>query len=171
MDSEWMNQFVAKIKESWGPLSTEVVADSRISLEQLARAVKEKQLGSGLLGDDSSAELYRDPKYGFVLTIYAEEEGQYRAPHDHGAGWVVYAVAEGAVEMGTYSPSLVRRDSTRMTNGDAKVFLPGDIHDTLCLSGRAVILRLTSVDLKKEDAEGRMKRYPAPQLHGLRFSR
>jgi len=36
--------------------------------------------------------------------------------------------------------------------GQAQVYLPGDIHDTLCVSGPALLFRFTERDLKKEDA-------------------
>jgi hypothetical protein len=40
--------------------------------------------------------------------------------------------------------------------GQTKVFLPGDIHDTRCVSGPALLFRFTERDLKKEDQEERM---------------
>ena len=169
MKSTWVEKFVGELRAHWGPLSSELVAANQTVMQELAKAAGEHELGKDLPGNESSIELYRDARHGFVLTAYAEEEGRYRAPHDHGAGWVIYAVAEGSVEMGTYaklgegrSVPLVRRNSTRMEAGASKVFLPGDIHDTLCASRRAVILRLTSCDLRKEDAEGRMARFSAP---------
>jgi hypothetical protein len=43
-----------------------------------------------------------------------------------------------------------------------KVFLPGDIHDTRCTSGPALLLRFTERDLRKEDkVEHRVTRYVA----------
>jgi hypothetical protein len=44
--------------------------------------------------------------------------------------------------------------------GQVQVYLPGDIHDTLCLSGPALLFRFTERDLKKEDqAEHQVTRY------------
>lgn len=107
-------------------------------------------------------ELYRDQDHGFVLTIYTENKDQYRIPHDHGSCWVVYAVIKGIMEMGSYhlvDSGIQRFDLYHLKAGDVKVYLPGEIHDTLCLSEEATILRLTSCDLKVEEMEGRMRRY------------
>ena len=46
---------------------------------------------------------------------------------------------------------LVKRDTTLVRAGQTKVFLPGDIHDTRCVSGPALLFRFTERDLKKED--------------------
>jgi hypothetical protein len=44
--------------------------------------------------------------------------------------------------------------------GQVQVYLPGDIHDTRCLSGPALLFRFTERDLKKEDkVEHRVMRY------------
>lgn len=56
-------------------------------------------------------------------------------------------------ERGTIS--LVKRDSTLVRAGELKVFLPGDIHDTRCVTGPALLFRFTDRDLKKEDKEER----------------
>jgi hypothetical protein len=122
----------------------------------------------------ASREMYRDPTHGFVLLAHTEPAGLYRPPHDHGRGWVIYAVQRGAIEMGTYAriedgtgngnngsrAHLVKRDATVVHAGQAKLFLPGDIHDTQCLSesgqsgsglsGPALLLRFTERDLKQE---------------------
>ena len=50
---------------------------------------------------------------------------------------------------------LVKRDATLVRAGQAKVFLPGDIHDTRCVTGPALLFRFTERDLKKEDKEER----------------
>jgi len=42
------------------------------------------------------------------------------------------------------------------------VYLPGDIHDTRCVSDSVLMLRLTSCDLKQEEKLGYMTRYAAP---------
>lgn len=46
-----------------------------------------------------------------------------------------------------------------MKPGESRVFLPGDIHDTKCMSKTVLMLRLTSLDLKVEMQAGRMRRY------------
>ena len=48
---------------------------------------------------------------------------------------------------------LVKGDATLVGPGQTKVFLPGDIHDTRCTTGPALLFRFTERDLKKEDKE------------------
>ena len=56
--------------------------------------------------------------------------------------------------------ALVKRNSTIVRAGQVQVYLPGDIHDTRCLSGPALLFRFTERDLKKEDREDhRVTRY------------
>ncbi|MGZ3313193.1 MAG: hypothetical protein ACXU8Q_03450, partial [Caulobacteraceae bacterium] len=116
----------------------------------------------------ASRELFRDPVHGFVLLAHVEKAGLYRAPHDHGRGWVIYAVQQGESEMGTYGRlegpdgdvRLVRRNTTVVRPGQAQVYLPGDIHDTLCVTGPALLFRFTERDLRREDAaERKVTRY------------
>ncbi len=151
-----------------GPLTTEMVARSRRLLEELARAPETEAWLAALLRDPpADGELYRDPEHGFLLLTHAEREGRYRVPHDHGRGWVIYAVQHGEMEMGSYarvidangSAYLVQRDVPRVRAGECRVYLPGDIHDTRCVSSDVLMLRLTSCDLKVEEREGRMKRF------------
>jgi hypothetical protein len=115
-----------------------------------------------------SKELYNDPAHGFVLLAHTEHAGVYRPPHDHGRSWVIYAVQQGEIAMGTYARiedahggvRLVKRDETLLRAGDAKLFLPGDIHDTRCVAGPALEFRFTERDLKHEDlVEHRVTRY------------
>jgi hypothetical protein len=55
---------------------------------------------------------------------------------------------------------LVLRNSTIVAAGQAMVYLPGDIHDTRCISETALLYRFTELDLKKEDKEeGIVMRY------------
>lgn len=169
MATSSLKHFIKEVLKTWGPLTSEVVANCRGLLEELVKApVTEAWMADLCRNPQIDLELYRDPEYGFILSAYTEMEGRYRVPHDHGSGWVIYAVQSGEVEMGTYCRnmsqkgelSLVRRESFRMHPGDCKVFLPGDIHDTRCVSKSVLILRFTSCDLQKEDREGRMIRYP-----------
>lgn len=157
------------IKSVWGPLSTEVVAACRGHLEDLLKAsATEEWLAALQRQAPANKELYRDPTHGFVLLAHTEPAGLYRPPHGHGHGWVIYAMQQGEIEMGTYarldepdgSVRLVKRGSTRVQPGQVQVYLPGDIHDTLCLTGPALLFRFTERDLKKEDKdEHRVTRY------------
>ena len=66
----------------------------------------------------------------------------------------------GRVEGADGKARLVKRNATLVKPGQAQVYLPGDIHDTLCVSGPALLFRFTERDLKHEDAvEKRITRY------------
>ena len=157
------------ITAAWGPLSTEVVTACQRHLEALLQApVAEEWLSALHREAPANRELYRDPQHGFVLLAHSEYAGLYRPPHDHGRGWVIYAMQQGEIEMGTYArienrdggTKLVKRNSTVMRPGQVQVYLPGDIHDTRCLTGPALLFRFTERDLKKEDKEEhRVTRY------------
>ena len=160
---------IERIKSAWGPLSTEVVAACRGHLADLLKAsATEEWLAALHRQAPANKELYRDPTHGFVLLAHTEPAGLYRPPHDHGRGWVIYAMQQGEIEMGTYarlehpdgSVRLVKRGSTRVRPGHVQVYLPGDIHDTRCMAGPALLCRFTERDLKKEDMEEhRVTRY------------
>jgi hypothetical protein len=138
-------------------------------IEVLLQALPDEEWLSGLYRDaPPSRELVRDPENGFVLLAHTEPLGLYRPPHDHGRSWVIYAVVSGESEMGTYGRvedpdgtiRLVKRNSTLVKPGQMQVYLPGDIHDTRCVSGPALLYRFTERDLKKEDlAEHLIIRY------------
>jgi len=163
------------IKSAWGPLSTEVVAACRGYLEDLVKASPAEEWLTALHKEAApNKELYRDPTRGFILLAHTEPEGLYRPPHDHGRAWVIYALQQGEMEMGTYarqqdedgSVRLVKRGSTRVRAGQVQVYLPGDIHDTQCISGPALLFRFTERDLKREDQEEhRLTRYV--ERHGV----
>ena len=157
------------IRAAWGPLSTEVAAACQRHLEDLLKApVTEDWLSALHREAPANKELYRDPEHGFVLLAHSEYAGLYRPPHDHGRGWVIYAMQQGEIEMGTYarienpdgSTKLVKRNSTVVRPGQVQVYLPGDIHDTRCLTGPALLFRFTERDLRNEDKqEHRVTRY------------
>jgi hypothetical protein len=167
--SNTLDTSIRGIKSVWGPLSSEVIAACRGHLEDLLQASPTEDWLAALHKDaPPNQELYRDPQHGFVLLAHSEPEGLYRPPHDHGRGWVIYALQQGEIEMGTYARleqpdgrvRLVKRGSTRVRPGQVQVYLPGDIHDTHCLSGPALLFRFTERDLKKEDKEEhRVTRY------------
>ncbi len=157
------------IRSVWGPLSTEVVARSRGYLEDLLEAPATEEWLAALHREaPANKELARDPVHGFVLLAHTEPSGLYRPPHDHGRGWVIYAIQQGEIEMGTYARleqpdgtvRLVKRGSTLVRPGQVQVYLPGDIHDTRCMTGPALLFRFTERDLKMEDRQAhRVTRY------------
>jgi hypothetical protein len=164
-----LKTFIDRVSSIWGPLTSDLVAGCRQQLEELLKApVTEEWLASLHRESSSNNEVYRDSTRGFMLLAHTEPEGLYRPPHDHGRGWVIYAIQQGEIEMGTYARiedpdgnvKLVKRDSTRVRPGQVQVYLPGDIHDTRCIAGPALLFRFTERDLKKEDKEEhRVKRY------------
>ncbi len=115
----------------------------------------------------ANQELYRDPDHGFVLLAHTEHIGLYRPPHDHGRAWVMYAVQQGEIEMRTFARvetgdgvRLVQRDCTVVSAEQVEIYLPGDIHDTRCLTDTALLFRFTERDLHREDRiEHRVTRY------------
>jgi hypothetical protein len=157
------------IRTAWGPLDTELIATCRQHLENLLEAPLTEEWLSKLHREaPANQELHRDPTHGFVLLAHSEYAGLYRPPHDHGRGWVIYAMQQGEIEMGTYarieredgSVQLVKRNSTVVRPGQVQVYLPGDIHDTRCVKGSALLFRFTERDLKREDKEEhRVTRY------------
>lgn len=165
-----LESFVEGVRSAWGPLSTTVVAECQRHLERLLMTPVSEDWLAGLLRDlPASKELYRDPSHGFVLLAHAESTGLYRPPHDHGRAWVIYGIQSGTVEMGTFlrvdgpgpTPHLVKRNATPVRPGQVQVYLPGDIHDTRCTTGPALLFRFTERDLHKEDKqEHRVTRYP-----------
>jgi hypothetical protein len=162
MNHDALASFIAQTRAAFGPLTTEMIASVRAQLAQLANAPMSERWLRALHEElPASAELYRDGTHGFVLLAHSEPTGLYRPPHDHGRSWVIYALQHGEMEIGTYArvadsegrAQLVQRDSTLLRPGEARVYLPGDIHDTRCLSGPSLLFRFTERDLKKEDQE------------------
>jgi hypothetical protein len=162
MSKNSLEKFTKDVSAIWGPLSSEVVAGCRHYLEELVNTPATEDWLAALHQQALSYnEMYRHPTQGFVLLAHMEAGGLYRPPHDHGRGWVIYAVQQGEIEMATYARveegdgkvKLVKRDSTLVRPGHAQVYLPGDIHDTRCMSGPALLFRFTERDLKREDNE------------------
>jgi hypothetical protein len=145
-----------------------MVASMRVELEQLAKAPSSERWLEALHEEaPASTELYRDGGHGFVLLAHSEPPGLYRPPHDHGQSWVIYALSRGEMEIATYARvedsegrvRLVQRDSSLLRPGEARVYLPGDIHDTRCLSGPSLLFRFTERDLKDDQAAHWITRY------------
>jgi hypothetical protein len=163
-----LDTFTASIRAAWRPIDSALVASTRDSLEALMRADPSETWLAALLAERPAArELHRDPEHGFMLLAHHENEGLYRPPHDHGRAWVVYGVQSGALEIRTYAKvedaagmRLVLRDSSRLGPGEARAYLPGDVHDTRCLTPSALLFRFTERDLRREDqVERRLTRF------------
>jgi hypothetical protein len=168
MIKDSLRVFTDAVRSAWGPLTSELVASCAEQVACLLDAPATEAWLTSLHADaPGSRELYRDPAHDFLLLAHTEVPGLYRPPHDHGRGWVVYAVQRGAMEMSTYrrmhdqhgDSHLVKRESFVLRPGDVRVFLPGDIHDTRCTTGPLTLFRLTSRDFKKEE----VTRYPEPR--------
>ena len=162
MDDNSLVTFIEGVKSDWGPLTSELVAGCCARIEEfLTASSDETWLAELQRVRPESKELYRDPAQGYVLLAHAESLGRYRAPHDHGRGWVIYAIQQGEMEVGTYARvqdpggrvRLVRREAYRVRPGEARVYLPGDIHDTRC-TDPVLYYRFTDRDLRREEAEG-----------------
>jgi predicted metal-dependent enzyme (double-stranded beta helix superfamily) len=160
MKKNSLQRFTESASASWGPLTTELATSLRLRMEALLQTPTTEDWLSELHEEAAETrELYRDPVHGFILLAHTESPGLYRPPHDHGSGWVVYAVQRGETEMSTYARvhdanggvRLVKRDSGVVRPGQVNVYLPGDIHDTQCTNGALLLFRLTSCDLKKEN--------------------
>lgn len=168
MAEDSLQKFTKAVSSTWGPLTSELVASSRHHVAQLLEAPASEAWLAALHADaPESKELYRSAAHEFLLLAHTEQAGSYRPPHDHGRGWVVYAVQRGEMEMATYrrvhdlrgNAHLVKRESFVLRPGDVRVFLPGDIHDTRCTAGPLTLFRFTSRDFKKEE----VTRYPEPR--------
>jgi len=159
MKKNALQRFTELASASWGPLTSELAAGLRGAMQELLETPATEEWLSSLHEEAADTrELYRDATHGFVLLAHTESAGLYRPPHDHGTGWVIYAVQRGETEMGTYARGhdaegrarLVKRDSGLVGPGQVRVYLPGDIHDTRCTAGPLLLYRLTSTDLRKE---------------------
>jgi hypothetical protein len=163
MSGNSLQTFAEETSAAWGPLTSELVAESRARLEVLQKAPASEPWLAELKQDlPENRELYRDSAHGFVLLVHAEEFGRFRPPHDHGRGWVIYGVQQGEMEIRTYGRvqeddgkfRLVLRETYRLSPGETRVYLPGDIHDTRCTAGPVLYYRFTDRDLKREEGEG-----------------
>ena len=170
MSETSLDRFIAAVRADWGPISTELVARCRAHLDRLSLAdPREAWLAALLAERPATRELHRDREHGFMLLAHSEQQALYRPPHDHGRAWVVYAVQSGELEVGSYvrvedpdGDRLVKRDAVVLRPGEARAYLPGDIHDTQCLTDNALVFRFTERDLRHEDqVERRITRFAA----------
>lgn len=167
MKQDPLTKFIENMRQIWGPLDSNLITKSQLLLEDLLT-----DAASDVGNISESRTLYQDPDHGFILLSHTEEKNLYRPPHDHGDGWVIYGVKKGEMEMGTYKrlqdvsgePHIVHRGVERLKQEDSRVYLPGDIHDTKCLSPSVLMLRLTSCDLEIEKQQGRMNKYLKPNF-------
>ncbi|HZF96268.1 MAG TPA: hypothetical protein VEZ20_15505 [Allosphingosinicella sp.] len=159
MAANALTTFAAAMRSDWAP-GTAPVAACRERLERLLQAEPSEDWLASLLAErPASRELYRDPEHGFMFLAHSENEGLYRPPHDHGRAWVVYGVQSGALEVRTWqkvpspggAPRLVLSDTHVLAAGEARAYLPGEIHDTRCLTETALLFRFTERDLRQED--------------------
>lgn len=164
MDRTALQSFTEEVGPRWGPLTTELAEACQTAMETLLSASSDEAWLARLHEEASaSAELHRDPDHGFILLAHTEQAGLYRPPHDHGRSWVLYGIQRGEIEMRTYARTetddgavrLVRRNTTIVRAGQAQLYLPGDIHDTRCVSETALLFRFTERDLRVEDREHR----------------
>ncbi|MEJ6010662.1 hypothetical protein [Novosphingobium aquae] len=162
-----LEQFVADVQAEWGAISTPLVESCRARMNVLTASAETEPWLAGLLAErPATRELHREFN-SFMLLAHAEKQGLYRPPHDHGRAWVVYAVQSGELEIGTYGrvvdahgDRLIRRETQLLRPGGARAYLPGDIHDTRCLSSDALVFRFTERDLRHEDqVERRVTRF------------
>lgn len=163
-----ITEAAAELQKLWVDLCMESVQKIQLVMKGLAENA-EVCTGLRLITrtQQEGYEIFRDRRQGFILLAYSEKNGVYRIPHNHGEAWVVYAMVSGAVEMGNYfnavrgdvSNHLVLKNREKLIAGDTRIYLPGEIHDTRCVSEEAVILRLTSLDLRAEESAGRMRRF------------
>ncbi|WP_444946188.1 hypothetical protein ACJJIP_02905 [Microbulbifer sp. VTAC004] len=168
MVSNSLERHIAELRKYWMGLNSDTVVHCRAVLAKLASSSNsEGWLAKLHQNREATTELYRDSELGFILLAHVETQGLYRNPHNHGDGWVFYALQHGEVEMSTYGlvrtvkgeEQLVSRGSYTMHPGDCSAFLPGDIHDTRCLSDYSLMFRLTSCDFSEEKRQGRLQQF------------
>lgn len=172
-----LDEFISSVSTTWPSGSDSAIEVTRTGLARLTMAdTSEPWLADLRAERPATRELHRDATHGFMLLAHAENEGLYRAPHDHGRAWVVYAVESGELEIGTYRRvprangeiGIVQQDRSVLRPGEARAYLPGDIHDTRCLSETALLFRFTERDLRHEDlVEGKVTRFA---MHGGRWT-
>ncbi|KXI30606.1 hypothetical protein [Paraglaciecola hydrolytica] len=173
MHKSSLEKFIESVRQNWQGLNTNSVLKCRSLLVDLAKtSADEPWLAQIHAQRPASIELYSDTDWGFKLLAHTEPQGLYRAPHDHGEGWVLYAPQYGELEITTYKQitarngqtNLIGRGAEILTAGQCKVYLPRDIHDTRCLSDYLVQFRFTSCDFKLEKQQGRMIEFASTSI-------
>jgi predicted metal-dependent enzyme (double-stranded beta helix superfamily) len=164
-----LEQFITSVATAWPNGPEQASEAARSALARLTGADESEPWLADLLAErPATRELHRDAAHGFMLLAHTENAGLYRAPHDHGRAWVVYAVQSGELEIATYrrvpladgEVGIAEQDRSVLRPGEARIYLPGDIHDTRCLSDTAIVFRFTERDLRHEDlVEGKVTRF------------
>lgn len=159
---------VSTIQKSWQQLAIDSIEKIRSVVGGMSSDLEiQNYLQEVTRESPNGIELHRDQTEGFILLAYSESKGTYRAPHNHGNAWVIYSVVSGQVEMRSYINSprvdgadrLILKSRETLLAGNTRIYFSGEIHDTLCVSESAVVLRLTSADLRVEEKVGRMNRF------------
>lgn len=170
-----LTEVIREIQKHWQGLDTYTIEHTRAQLQRLAQTpITEPWLECLIEEKAESKELYRDKKHGFILLAHVEMKGLYRVPHNHGAGWVFYALHSGEMKVSTYmqitnrngDTTLVSRGANIIKPGNVTTYLPGDIHDTQCVSEWVLMFRLTSCDFANEKKSGRLIQFKNPNNKG-----
>jgi predicted metal-dependent enzyme (double-stranded beta helix superfamily) len=157
--------YVARLQAAWSTDDIPERAEScRQAMERLLGSEEPEWIAEmdRVAQAERPVELYRDASTGFIQMAHPYRPGHASPPHGHGAGaWVVYGLQRGEVEIATYrrtggDPPLEISRSEVLGPGEARTFLPGELHSVRLVSearagGPGVVLRLLSEDLSKLD--------------------
>jgi hypothetical protein len=108
------------IKSVWGPLSTEVVAGCRRHLEDLIKSLAtDGVVGGGCTGKLRQTKSFTGTRHrGSCSWRTLNMQGCIDYPMTTLGGWVIYALPQGEIEMGTY----IRREPGRQREAREKGF-------------------------------------------------
>jgi hypothetical protein len=163
-----LSTFTRNVHAAWRPLSTELIDEGRRQGEALLQAAPSEDWLAALHREKpANQELYRDPDHGFVLLAHTELQGLF-APARPWTSLGDVCRPVGRDRNANLCPRRGSQDrcSPRPAGCNARsgrtgqVYLPGDIHDTRCLSDSALLFRFTERDLRVEDkVHHRVTRY------------
>lgn len=162
MSQHIINQYEKNISKIWNlDTGTKQIKAFNYFETLLSEPLFKSHLIEKFSNNITSIELIRSIDHGFILSAYTEIKDQYRQPHNHGNGWVIYGVIDGAMKMKTYeiNEQLKEKEVYVLHPRDLKIYLTGQIHDTLGVADKSIVLRFTSCDLKQEERAGRMKKF------------
>ncbi|MBI3090588.1 MAG: hypothetical protein HYY96_07965 [Candidatus Tectomicrobia bacterium] len=102
--------------------------------------------------------IYKDPDFGFMVLVHFFPKPMKSPPHDHGPCWVCYGVYRQSTDMGVYRRrddgsrpeycDLEESEHFTLLEGQARAFLPYDIHHIQQHQPGAVVVRVTGRDLE-----------------------